>query len=97
MKIKLSTLTLLLYFASASGKALRPVFFITPSIVIKNSNGVKVTDLAEAEAVAAQWSEELFALHQLKTKEQVIQQIAETRDLLHLVHLLLECLIKLRL
>lgn len=54
------------------------------SKVIKNSNGVKVTDLAEAEAVAAQWSEELFALHQLKTKEQVIQQIAETRDLLHL-------------
>lgn len=54
------------------------------SKVIKNANGVKVTDLAEAEAVAAQWSEELFALHQLKTKEQVIQQIAETRDLLHL-------------
>ena len=54
------------------------------SKVIKNSNGVKVTDLAEAEAVAAKWSEELFALHQLKTKEQVIQQIAETRDLLHL-------------
>ena len=28
------------------------------SKVIKNANGVKVTDLAEAEAVAAQWSEE---------------------------------------
>ena len=54
------------------------------SRVIKNGNGVKVTDLAEAEAIAAQWSEELFALHQLKTKEQVIQQIAEVKDLLHL-------------
>ena len=54
------------------------------SRVIKNANGVKVTDLAEAEAIAAQWSEELFALHQLKTKEQVIQQIAEVKDLLHL-------------
>ena len=54
------------------------------SKVIKNSNGVKVTDLAEAETIAAKWSEELFALHQLKTKEQVIQQIAEVKDLLHL-------------
>ena len=54
------------------------------SRVIKNANGVKVTDLAEAESIAAQWSEELFALHQLKTKEQVIQQIAEVKDLLHL-------------
>ena len=54
------------------------------SRVIKNANGVKVTDLAEAEAIAAQWSEELFALHQLKTKEQVIQQIAEVKVLLHL-------------
>ena len=54
------------------------------SRVIKNDNGAKVTNLAEAESIAEKWAAELFAIHQLKTKEQVIQQIAEVKDLLHL-------------
>jgi len=53
------------------------------SKVIKNSSGAKVTSLGEAESIAAEWSKELFSLHQLKHKEQVIQQIAEVRELLH--------------
>ena len=53
------------------------------SKVIKNSSGAKVTHLAEAESIATEWSKELFSLHQLKHKEQVIQQIAEVKELLH--------------
>ena len=39
--------------------------------------------MAEAERIVHKWSSELFSLYQLKQKEQVIQQIAEVKELLH--------------
>ena len=48
----------------------------TKSKVVKNSSGSKVLDRAEAELIVEQWAKDLFALQQLKSKEQVIRHIA---------------------
>ena len=48
----------------------------TKSKVVKNSSGGKVLDRAEAELIVEQWAKDLFALQQLKSKEQVIRHIA---------------------
>ena len=54
----------------------------TKSKVVKNSSGGKVLDRAEAELIVEQWAKDLFALQQLKSKEQVIRHIAEVKSIL---------------
>ena len=49
---------------------------------IKYPEGGRVTTMLEAERIVSQWSKELSALHQLKTKEEVIQHIAEVKEIL---------------
>ena len=53
---------------------------------IKNPTGGKVTNFAEAEKIVIQWSRELADLQQLKTREETIQKIAETKSLLKVCH-----------
>ena len=49
---------------------------------IKHPEGGRVTTMVEAERIVSKWSAELTALHQLKSKEEVIQHIAEVKEIL---------------
>ena len=49
---------------------------------IKRPEGGRVTTMVEAERIVAKLSTELFALHELKSKEEVIQHIAEVKEIL---------------
>ena len=49
---------------------------------IKHPEGGRVTTIVEAERIVTKWSAELTSLHQLKTKEEVIQHIAEVKEIL---------------
>ena len=49
---------------------------------IKHPEGGRVTTMVEAERIVTKWSAELTSLHQLKTKEEVIQHIAEVKEIL---------------
>lgn len=51
---------------------------------IKLPEGGRVTTMVEAERIVTKWSAELTSLHQLKTKEEVIQHIAEVKEILTL-------------
>ena len=50
---------------------------------VKHPEGGRVTTMADAERVVTKWSAELAAIHRLKSREEVIQQIAEVKELLH--------------
>lgn len=49
---------------------------------IKHPEGGRVTTMVEAERIVSKWSAELTSLHQLKSKEEVIQHIAEVKEIL---------------
>ena len=49
---------------------------------IKHPEGGRVTTIVEAERIVSKWSAELTSLHQLKSKEEVIQHIAEVKEIL---------------
>ena len=49
---------------------------------IRLPEGGRVTTMMEAERIVSKWSAELTALHQLKSKEEVIQHIAEVKEIL---------------
>ena len=49
---------------------------------IKHPEGGRVTTMVEAERIVAKLSTELSALHDLKSKEEVIQHIAEVKEIL---------------
>ena len=51
--------------------------------VIRNESGGNVSRFSEAEKIVTAWSAELFSLYQIRNKGEVIQQIAETKQLLH--------------
>ena len=50
---------------------------------VKYPEGGRVTTMADAERIVTKWSAELAAIHRLKSREEVIQQIAEVKELLH--------------
>ena len=49
---------------------------------IKHPEGGRVTTMVEAERIVSKWSAELTSLHQLKSKEEIIQHIAEVKEIL---------------
>ena len=48
---------------------------------IKHPEGGRVTTMVEAERIVTKWSAELTSLHQLKSKEEIIQHIAEVKEI----------------
>ena len=49
---------------------------------IKHPEGGRVTTMVEAERIVTKWSAELTSLHQLKSKEEIIQHIAEVKEIM---------------
>ena len=52
------------------------------SRTIRTPEGGRITTIAEAERIVIKWSAELTSLYQLKSKAEVIQHIAEVKEIL---------------